>query len=135
MDVEAIEGLGTRFHYAFAAAMATGLLAVVGLAWLLAPGDVAFYSLVGAPVVLFPGGALVAVATAQYVEAVGHLVSAFGWGVVLLSTGTWTPAALIGFGVADPLFLAGFALTALGSITAITADHGWRLRAVVSRSG
>jgi len=135
MDVEAIEALGTRFHYAFAAAVAIGLLAVVGLAWVDAPSEVAFYSLVGAPVVLFLGSALVSVATGQSVEAAGHLVSALGWVVVLVSTGTWTPAVLTGLGVDDPLFLVGFTLTALGSIAAITADYWGRLRAVVARSG
>ena len=135
MDGAAIEALGTRFHYAFAAAMAAGLVAVVGLAWLLAPGEVVFSSIVGAPVVLFLGAMLIALATTQYVEAVGHLVSTLGWVMVLLSVGGWTPAVLADLGVADPLFVAGFVLMALGSIIAISADHGGRLRAVVSRSG
>lgn len=135
MDVEAIEALGTRFQYAFVAAVVAGLLAVVSLAWLLAPGDVMFYALVGTPVVIYLGAMLIAVATRQHVEAVGHLVTTGGWVLVLLSTGTWMPAVLADFGVVDLPALAGFAVVFLGGITALAADHRGRLRAVVSRSG
>jgi hypothetical protein len=58
-----------------------------------------------------------------------------GWILVLLSTGTWTPAVLADFGVVDLPALAGFAVVFLGGITALAADHRGRLRAVVSRSG
>jgi hypothetical protein len=134
MDAEAIEALDTRFYYGFAAAVLVGALAVVGLAWVLAPGEVAFFSLVGLPVVLFLGAAAVAVATDQRTEAAGHLLATVGWLLVLGSVAGWTPAVLSGSGVADPLFLAGFALTALGGVVTLGADHGDRLRALVSRS-
>jgi len=134
MDADAIESLDTRFYYGFAAAVLVGALAVVALTWVFAPGEVAFFTLVGLPVVLFLGAAAVAVATGQRAEAAGHLVATVGWCLVLGSVAGWTPAALPG-GVADPLFLAGFGLTALGGAVTLLADHGERLRAVVSRAG
>jgi hypothetical protein len=134
MDAEAIESLDTRFYYGFGATVLVGVLAVVGLAWLLAPGEVVFFSLVGLPVVLFLAAAAVAIATGQRTEAAGHLVATVGWTLVLGSVAGWSPAFLAGSGVGDPVFLAGFALTALGGVVTLVADHGGRLRAAVSRS-
>lgn len=133
MDANAIESLGSRFYYGFAATVGLGVLVVVGLAWLLAPGDVAFYSLVGLPVVLFLAGTAVAVATGQRTEAAGHLVATVGWLLVLASVSTdWTPAPLSGVGVANPVFLVGFGLTALGGVVALVADHGDAIQGAVS---
>jgi hypothetical protein len=131
---EAIEALDVRYYYAFAASIVLGALAVVGLAWVLAPGEVAFFTLVGLPVVLFLGAAAVAVATGQRTEAAGHLVATVGWFLVLGSVAGLTPTVLADAGVADPLFLAGFVLTALGGVVTLGAGHGDYLRALVSRS-
>jgi len=134
MDAEAIESLGARFYYGFATAVLVGVLAVVGLAWVLAPDEVAFYSLVGLPVVLFLAAAAVAVATGQRTEAVGHLVATVGWLVVLAGVATgWEPPVLADLGVADPALLVGLALTFLGGVVSLAAEHGDRLRARVAR--
>lgn len=111
MDAEAIEALDGRYYYGFAAALALGALTVV----------------------LFVGAAAVAVATDQRTEAVGHLVAAVGWCLVLGSVARWSPAFPTSARVADPVFLAGFGLTALGGATSLLADRGERLRAVAFR--
>jgi len=135
MDAEAIEALDTRFYYGFGAAVLVGILAVVGLAWVLAPEEVAFYSLVGLPVVLFLAAAAVAVVTDQWTEAAGHFVATVGWVVVLATVATdWTPSVLAGLGVPDAGFLVGLALTGLGGVVTLAADHGDRLRTLASRS-
>lgn len=134
MDADAIESLGTRFYYGFAAVVLVGVLAVVGLAWVFAPGEVAFYSLVGLPVVLFLAAAAVAVATGQLTETVGHLVATAGWVVVLVTVATgWRPAVLADLGAADPALLVGLGLTFLGGVVSLVAEHGDRLRARVAR--
>jgi len=134
MDAEALQSLDRRFHYWFVATLAVGVLVVVSLAWLLAPGEVVVFTLVGLPVVLFLGAASIAVATGQHAEAGGHLVATVGWCLVLGSVASLSPALLEGTGVSDPLFLAGFGLTALGGTVSLLSDHGGRLRAVVSGS-
>jgi len=134
MDADALESLGTRFYYAFATAVLLGVLTVAGLAWVLAPGEAAFYSLVGLPVVLFLAASAVAVATGQRTGAVGHLVATTGWVVVLATASTgWEPPVLAGLGVADPALLVGLGLTFLGGVVSLAAEHGDRLRARVTR--
>jgi|GEM_PF-1120200 len=133
MDADPLESLGTRFYYAFATAVLLGVLTVAGLA-VLAPGEAAFYSLVGPPVVLFLAASAVAVATGQRTGAVGHLVATAGWVVVLATASTgWEPPVLAGLGVADPALLVGLGLTFLGGVVSLAAEHGDRLRARVTR--
>ena len=116
--------LGRRFWYGWGIGTGTTAAAVVASVWLMRPTNAWLVGVNGLLAVVFVAFSTTDLALGNRLTAAGNLVTASG----LLLVG-WTAAT----GFPENLLYGAFAVVASGSVIALYADHGHRVRAALAR--
>ena len=115
--------LGRRFWYRWGIGTGIGVAAVVAGTWLIRPANAWLVGVNGLLAVVFVAFSATDLALGNRLTAAGNLVTAAG--VSLLG---WTAA----IGLPWNLLYGAFAVAFAGSVIALYADHGHRLRAALT---